>query len=127
MPPVLPTERIAHLSTAGDRLNKVRPTGGCPSTIGLLQESAPPGYARRSPTGSGPHERLTPGTLKSYFCPEAKDIVKRCAWGIVGARRGEPFSLLIRRQTRLSRGVKGIFVTGIAIAMLATSDRKSVV
>jgi len=29
--------------------------------------------------------------------------------------------LLIRRQTRLSRGVKGMLVTGIAIAMLATS------
>src|SRR5215475_7364700 len=43
------------------------------------------------PTGSGPHERLNPGTLKSYFCPEAKDIAKWCAWGIVGARRGEPF------------------------------------
>jgi Protein of unknown function (DUF2865) len=66
-------------------------------------------------------ERLTPGTLKSYFCPEAKDIVKWCAWGIVGARRGEPFGLLIRRQIRLSRGVKGILVTGITVAMLATS------
>jgi hypothetical protein len=93
--------------------------GRCPSTIGLLRKSSPPGYARRSPTGAGPHERLTPGTLKSYFCPEAKAIVKWCAWGIVGARRGEPFGLLIRRQTRLSRGVKGILVTGIAVAMLA--------
>ena len=36
--------------------------------------------------------------------------------GIVGARFGGPFALLIRRQTRLSRGVKGIFVTGITSA-----------
>jgi len=47
-------------------------------------------------------------------------LFKWCAWGIVGARRGEPFGLLIRRQTRLSRGV-GILVTGITVAMLATS------
>jgi hypothetical protein len=28
--------------------------GRCPSTIGLLRKSSPPGYARRSPTGAGP-------------------------------------------------------------------------
>jgi lipoprotein-anchoring transpeptidase ErfK/SrfK len=36
------------------------------------------------------------------------------------ASRG-PFALLIRRQTRLSRGVKDILVTGITVAMLLTS------
>ena len=41
--------------------------------------------------------------------------------GIVGARFGGPFALLIRRQTRLSRGVKGILVTGITVTTLLTS------
>jgi hypothetical protein len=41
--------------------------------------------------------------------------------GIVGARVGGPFALLIRRQTRLSRGVKDILVTGITVTMLLTS------
>jgi len=41
--------------------------------------------------------------------------------GIVGARVGGPFALLIRRQTRLSRGVTGIFVTGITVTTLLTS------
>ena len=40
--------------------------------------------------------------------------------GIVGARFGGPFALLIRRQTRLSRGVKGILVTGITVTTLLT-------
>ena len=39
--------------------------------------------------------------------------------GIVGARVGGPFALLIRRQTRLSRGV--ILVTGITATTLLTS------
>src|SRR6184192_2965120 len=37
------------------------------------------------------------------------------------ATRGEPSALLIRRQTRLSRGVKGILVTGIIVTTLVTS------
>ena len=74
-----------------------------------------------TPRNRGPHERLTPGTLKSYFCPQAKDIVKWGAWGIVGARRGEPFGLLIRRQSRLSRGAKGMLVIGITVTTLVTS------
>jgi lipoprotein-anchoring transpeptidase ErfK/SrfK len=41
--------------------------------------------------------------------------------GIVGARVGGSFALLIRRQTRLSRGVKDILVTGITVTMLHTS------
>jgi len=41
--------------------------------------------------------------------------------GIVGARVGGPFALLIRRQTRLSRGVKDILVTGITVTTLFTS------
>ena len=41
--------------------------------------------------------------------------------GIVGARVGGPFALLIRRQTRLSRGVKDILVTGITATTLLTS------
>ena len=41
--------------------------------------------------------------------------------GIVGARVGGPFALLTRRQTRLSRGVKDILVTGITVTMLLTS------
>jgi hypothetical protein len=34
---------------------------------------------------------------------------------------GEPFALLIRRQTRLSRGVKGILVIGITVTTLVIS------
>src|SRR5215813_5510917 len=41
--------------------------------------------------------------------------------GIVGARVGGPFALLIRRQTRMSRGVKDILVTGITATTLLTS------
>jgi lipoprotein-anchoring transpeptidase ErfK/SrfK len=41
--------------------------------------------------------------------------------GIVGARVGGLFALLTRRQTRLSRGVKDILVTGITVTMLLTS------
>jgi len=41
--------------------------------------------------------------------------------GIVSARVGGPFALLIRRQTRLSRGVKNILVTGITATTLLTS------
>src|SRR5258708_22523259 len=41
--------------------------------------------------------------------------------GIVGARVGGPFALLIRRQTRLSRGVKDILVIGISVPTLLTS------
>src|SRR5262249_11989958 len=41
--------------------------------------------------------------------------------GIVGARVGGPFALLIRHQTRLSRGVKDVLVTGITVTMLLTS------
>ena len=41
--------------------------------------------------------------------------------GIVGARVGGPFALLIRRQTRLSRGVKDILVIGITVTTLLTS------
>src|SRR6516165_12184470 len=41
--------------------------------------------------------------------------------GIFGARLGGPFALLLRRQARLSRGVKGILVTGITVTTLLTS------
>src|SRR3989442_1634717 len=41
--------------------------------------------------------------------------------GNVGARLGGSFALLNHRQTRLSRGVKGIFVTGITATTLLTS------
>jgi hypothetical protein len=34
---------------------------------------------------------------------------------------GEFFALLVRRQTRLSRGIKGIFVTGITVTTLVSS------
>jgi hypothetical protein len=40
--------------------------------------------------------------------------------GIVGARLGGTFALLIRRQTRLSRGVKSILMTGITVTTLLT-------
>src|SRR5215472_11184989 len=63
---------------------------------------------------------LTPGTLKSYFCPPPK-VLRGGAPGIVGARVGGPFALLIRRQTRLSRGVTGTLVTGITVTTLLTS------
>src|SRR5215472_2916259 len=41
--------------------------------------------------------------------------------GIVGARLGGTFALLIRRQTGSSRGVKSILTTGITVATLLTS------
>src|SRR5262249_39069384 len=54
--------------------------------------------------------------------PPATDGTERWgAWGIVGARVGGPFALLIRRQTRMSRGVKDILVTGITATTLLTS------
>ena len=34
---------------------------------------------------------------------------------------GEPFAFLVRCQTRLSRGVKGILMTGITVTTLLTS------
>ena len=34
---------------------------------------------------------------------------------------GEPFAFLVHRQTRLSRGVKGILMTGITVTTLLTS------
>jgi lipoprotein-anchoring transpeptidase ErfK/SrfK len=43
------------------------------------------------------------------------------ARGIVGARVGGSFALLIRRQTRLSRGVKDLLVAGITVTMLLAS------
>jgi len=47
--------------------------------------------------------------------------LKDGALGIVGARVGGPFALLIRRRTRLSRGVKDILVTGVTATTLLTS------
>jgi Protein of unknown function (DUF2865) len=41
--------------------------------------------------------------------------------GIVGAQLGGPFALLICRQTRLSRGVKSMLMTGITVTTLLTS------
>src|SRR5437879_11943723 len=41
--------------------------------------------------------------------------------GIVGVPVVGSFALLIRRQTRLRRGVKDILVTGITVTMLLTS------
>jgi lipoprotein-anchoring transpeptidase ErfK/SrfK len=41
--------------------------------------------------------------------------------GIVGARVGGFFAMSIRRQTRLSRGVKDMLVTGITVTTLLTS------
>src|SRR5215468_3098344 len=41
--------------------------------------------------------------------------------GIIGARRGGTFALLIRRQTGLSRGAKSILMTGITVTTLLTS------
>ena len=66
-------------------------------------------------------KRLTPGTPRSYFRPPPK-VLKDGAPGESLARRvGGPFALLIRRQTRLSRGVKDILVTGITATTLLTS------
>src|SRR5262249_16106480 len=41
--------------------------------------------------------------------------------GIFGARLGGPFDLLIRRQTRLSRALNAILVTGITVTRLLPS------
>jgi lipoprotein-anchoring transpeptidase ErfK/SrfK len=55
------------------------------------------------------------------FPPAAGAIEGRLRLGIVGARVGGTFALLIRRQTRVSRGVKGMLVTGITATTLLTS------
>ena len=65
-------------------------------------------------------KHLTPGKLRSYFRPPAKVIEGWCAWGS-SARESGTFALLIRRQTRLSRGVKDVLVTGMMVTMLLTS------
>src|SRR5262249_48359775 len=62
-------------------------------------------------------KRLTPGTLRSYFRRPSKVIERWCAWGS-SARESGLFAVLIRRQTRLSRGVKDIIVTGITVTTL---------
>jgi lipoprotein-anchoring transpeptidase ErfK/SrfK len=62
---------------------------------------------------------LTPGTLRSYFRQPPEVI----GGGAPGDRRRTSrgiLALLIRRQTRLSRGVKEILVTGITVTMLLT-------
>src|SRR5262249_56987648 len=47
--------------------------------------------------------------------------IERGAPGDHGRASRGPFALLIRRQTRLSRGVKHILVTGITVTTLLTS------
>src|SRR5207248_5714591 len=80
-----------------------------------------PGMRHRRNHRSQRASRLTPGTLKSYFRPKPKISING-AHGESWARdSGEPSALLIRRQTRLSRGVKGILVTGIIVTTLVTS------
>src|SRR5439155_33905 len=80
-----------------------------------------PGMRHRRNHRSQRASRLTPGTLKSYFRPKPKISING-AHGESSARdSGEPSALLIRRQTRLSRGVKGTLVTGIIVTTLVTS------
>ena len=60
---------------------------------------------------------LIPGNLKTHlgierYCVVAED--RR-------ARLGGAVALLIRAQTRLSRGVKGVFVTGVTVTVLVNS------
>src|SRR5262245_16809880 len=64
-------------------------------------------------------KHLTPGTLRSYFRPPPNVIEGWCARGSSARESGDP--LLIRRQTRLSRGVKDMLVTGITVTTLLTS------
>jgi lipoprotein-anchoring transpeptidase ErfK/SrfK len=63
---------------------------------------------------------LTPGTLRSYFRPPPKALRNGAPGDHRRASRGT-FALLIRRQTRSSRGVKDVLVTGITVTMLLTS------
>src|SRR5262245_46642756 len=63
---------------------------------------------------------LTPGTLRSYFRPPPKALRDGAPGDHRRASRGT-FALLIRRQSRSSRGVKDILVTGITVTMLLTS------
>ena len=73
--------------------------------------------------GSTPRKRLTPGPLRSYFRPSAEGIERGCARGNHRRARlgGESFALLIRRQTRLSRGVKRLLVAGFTVTTLVAS------
>src|SRR5262249_45000346 len=64
---------------------------------------------------------LSPSTVKSYFRPPPKVLDNTAPGQPSACELGEPFALLIRRQTRLSRGVKGILVTGITVTTLLTS------
>ena len=68
--------------------------------------------------GSSARRRLTPGTLKSHFRPPPKALSDGARGS--GATRG-PFALLIRRQSRLSRSVKGILVAGFTVTTLVSS------
>ena len=65
--------------------------------------------------------RLTPGTLRSYFRRPPKVNESGAPGGSSVRDSGEPFAFLVRRQTRLSRGVKGILMTGITVTTLLTS------
>ena len=69
--------------------------------------------------GAVPHANvLLPALLSHISAGRRKEGARtessRTAWG-------ELFALLIRRQTRLSRGVKDVLVTGITVTMLLTS------
>ena len=66
-------------------------------------------------------KRLTPGTLRSYFRrpPKVNEVVRLGGSSVRDS--GEPFAFLARAQTRLSRGVKGILMTGITVTTLLTS------
>src|SRR5262249_43726446 len=64
-------------------------------------------------------KRLPVGTVRSPLRPSPKLLKDGAPGDRRRASRG-PFALLIRRQT-LSRGVKGILVTGITVTTLLTS------
>ena len=66
-------------------------------------------------------KRLTRGTLRSYFRRPPK-VNEWCAWGDRRcATWGNPSLFWPVAQTRLSRGVKGILMTGITVTTLLTS------
>src|SRR4029077_14154573 len=66
-------------------------------------------------------KRLTPGTLRSHFRPPPKLLRNGARAGSLARNSEGCCTLLIRRQTRLSRGVKDILVTGITVTMLVSS------
>jgi hypothetical protein len=80
-------------------------------------------FRERRDTGAAPPS-FTPNVLLPALLGHIsarREGFKRCALGDRRRATGGTFALLIRRQTRLSRGVKSILMTGITVTTLLTS------